>query len=41
MLSTTYVLNSDKVRTDERDVINLAEHANNAGMVNTRDEYSQ
>ena len=38
---TTYMLDSDEIRADERDVIDLAEHTNNTRMINTRDEDSQ
>lgn len=34
----TNVLNSNKIRADERNVVNLAEHAYDASMINTGDE---
>jgi hypothetical protein len=38
---TTYMLDSDEIRADERDVVDLAERTNNTRMINTRDEDSQ
>lgn len=36
-----YLLHGDEVCSDERDVIDLVEHANNTTMVDTRNQHSQ
>ena len=38
---TTYVLDSDEIRANERDMVDLAERTNNTRMIDTRDEDSQ
>lgn len=35
------MLYSNEVRANERDVVNLAEHANNTGMINAGNKNSQ
>ncbi len=40
-IRNTHMLNSNKVRPDERQVVDLPEHTNDAGVVDTRDEHSQ
>jgi len=37
----THVLHSDKIRTDERDVVHLTEHSDHTGVIDTGDQYAQ
>jgi hypothetical protein len=37
----TYMLDSDEIRADERDVVDLAKRTTNTRMIDTRDENNQ
>jgi hypothetical protein len=41
MVEETHVLYGNQIRADEWYMINLAEHAHNASVIDTRDEYSE
>lgn len=41
MGATTYVLDCNEVRADERYVVNLTEHANDTGVIDARNEHGE